>query len=269
MSDELGMDTITTGVVIAWVMECFEKGILTPKDTDGLEVVFGNHRILLDLIRKIAMRHGIGDILAEGTREASKKIGKGSEEFAIHVKGLELAGHTARGLKGMGLGYAVATRGGSHQDIRPGVERAGKLDRKITDGKPEHVLKSQRMCTIGDSLILCRRHSEPYFGAYLSDKYVEVIKLLTGFDLDVEELNMIADRIYTLERMFNCREGITRQDDILPPRFMEEPISDGPSKGMYMKREELDEMLNEFYTLRGWDVETGIPTEKRLTELGL
>jgi len=269
LSDELGIDTMSTGVVIAWVMECFEKGILTSKDTDGLEVTFGRHEILLDMIKKIAYREGIGDLLAEGTKIASQKVGKGSEEFAIHVKGLELAGHTARGLKGMGLGYAVATRGGSHQDIRPGVERSGKLDRQIIEGKPEHVLKNERMCTIGDSLILCRRHSEPYFGAYLSDKYVEVINLLTGFDLDLEELNNIADRIYTLERMFNCREGITRKDDTLPSRFMKEPIPEGPSKGMYLKEEELNVMLDEFYSLRGWDVKTGIPTEKKLKELGL
>ncbi|MDK2821867.1 MAG: aldehyde:ferredoxin oxidoreductase [Clostridia bacterium] len=269
LSDELGIDTMSTGVVIAWVMECFEKGILTVNDTDGLEVKFGRHEILLDMIKKIAFREGIGDLLAEGTRVASQRVGKGSEEFAIHVKGLELAGHTARGLKGMGLGYAVATRGGSHQDIRPGAERSGKLDRQVIEGKPEHVLKNERMCTIGDSLILCRRHSEPYFGAYLSEKYVEVINLLTGFDLDLDELNMVADRIYTLERMFNCREGITRKDDILPPRFMKEPIPDGPSKGMYMKEEELNIMLDEFYNLRGWDVKTGIPSEKKLKELGL
>jgi len=269
LSDELGIDTITTGVVIAWVMECFEKGIFTPKDTDGLEVTFGRHEILLDMIKKITYRQGIGDLLAEGTKVASQKVGKGTEEFAMHVKGYEIPGHTGRGLKGMGLGYAVATRGGSHLDIRPGLEKSGKLDRKIIEGKPEHVMKSERMCTIGDSLILCRRHSEPYFGAYLSEKYVEVINLLTGFDLDLDELNMIADRIYTLERMFNCREGITRKDDILPPRFMKEPIPDGPSKGMYMKEEELNIMLDDFYNLRGWDVKTGIPTEKKLKELDL
>ncbi|QNB47188.1 aldehyde ferredoxin oxidoreductase [Thermanaerosceptrum fracticalcis] len=269
LSDELGIDTMSTGLVIAWVMECFEKGILTSRDTDGLEVTFGKHEILLDMIKKIAYRDGIGDVLAEGTRIASRIIGKGSEDFAIHVKGLELAGHTARGLKGMGLGYAVATRGGSHQDIRPEVERSGKLDRQVIEGKSEHVMKSERMCTIGDSLILCRRHSEPYFGPYLSEKYVEVINILTGFDLDLEELNMIADRIYTLERMFNCREGITRKDDILPPRFMREPIPDGPSKGMYMKMEELNVMLDEFYSLRGWDLKTGIPTEAKMRTLGI
>jgi len=269
LSDELGIDTMSTGVVIAWVMECFEKGILTTKETDGLEIIFGKHEVLLDMIKKIAYREGIGDLLAEGTKIASQKVGKGSEEFAIHVKGLELAGHTARGLKGMGLGYAVATRGGNHQDIRPGAERSGKLDRQIIDGKPEHVLKNQRMCTIGDSLILCRRHSEPVFGQYLSEKYVEVINMLTGFDLDMGELNTIADRIYTLERMFNCREGITRKDDILPPRFMKEPIPDGPSKGMYMKEDELNIMLDEFYSLRGWDIETGIPKGEEIKRLGL
>ncbi|MBZ4653060.1 MAG: Aldehyde ferredoxin oxidoreductase [Peptococcaceae bacterium] len=269
LSDELGIDTMSTGVVIAWVMECFEKGILTAKDTDGLDVVFGNHKIILDMIRKIAKREGIGDILAEGVKVASERIGKGSNEFAIHVKGLELAGHTARGLKGMGLGYAVSSRGGSHQDTRPGAERSGKLDRAVIEGKPEHVLKNQRMTAIGDSLILCRRHAEPFFGEYLSEKYVELINLLTGFNLDLDELNMIADRIYTLERMFNCREGITRKDDILPPRFTKEPIPDGPSKGMFIRPEELDMMLDEYYSLRGWDIKTGIPTQEKLIELGL
>ena len=269
LSDELGIDTMSTGVVIAWAMECFEKGILTASDTDGLEVVFGKEDILLDVIKRIAYREGIGNLLAEGVKAASKQVGKGSEDFAIHVKGLELAGHTARGLKGMGLGYAVSSRGGSHQDTRPGAERSGKLDRAAIHGKPEHVVQSQRMTTIGDSLILCRRHAEPFFGEYLSELYLELINAITGFNMDLEELNRVADRIYTLERLFNCREGITRKDDTLPNRFMREPIPDGPSAGMYMRPEELDTMLDEYYHLRGWNIKTGVPTEQKLTELGL
>lgn len=269
LSDELGLDTISTGAVIAFVMECVEKGILSAQELDGMDVRFGNYRAMLDLLPKIAAREGAGDLLAEGVREISRRIGKGSEYFAIHVKGLELPGHTARGLKGMGLGYATSSRGGSHQDFRPGPERSGKFDRATIEGKAALVKKNQDMTTIGDCLIVCRRHSEGFHGAFLNERYVELASLATGMEFSLEELTLAAERIYTLERMFNVREGVRRKDDTLPERFLKEGIPGGPSAGMYVSREELDTMLDEYYQIRGWDPETGVPTESTLKKLGL
>lgn len=269
ISDELGLDTISAGVAIAFLMECVEKGIVRQADLNVEDVRFGNYNAMLSLIKKIAYREGIGDLLAEGTRKASEQLGKGSEKYAIHIKGLEIPGHTARGLKGMALGYATSPRGGSHQDFRPGPERGGKYDRTVIAGKPELVVKNQNMCTIGDSLIVCRRHSEGFHGAFLNQKYLDMANLATGFDYDLEELTQVAERIFTLERLYNVREGSRRADDTLPPRFMTEAIPSGPSKGMYTSREELDTMLNEYYSLRGWDPITGIPLDETIHRLGL
>lgn len=269
LSDDLGLDTISAGVVLAFIMECTERGLLTARDTDDLDVRFGSHEAMLALLPKIAYREGIGDLLAEGVREISRRIGKGSEKFAIHVKGLEVPGHTGRGLKGMGLGYATSSRGGSHQDFRPGPERGGKFDRKVVNGKGKLVKENQDMTTIGDSLIICRRHAEGYYGSFLNGKYLELTNLVTGWDLNLEELTTIAERIYTLERMFNVREGIRRGDDTLPERFMKEPIPEGPSAGMYVPPEELAVMLDEYYDIRGWDRDTGVPTPETLARLGL
>jgi aldehyde:ferredoxin oxidoreductase len=269
LSDELGLDTISAGVTIAFLMECVEKGLIKQSDLDVENVQFGSYKAMLELLKKIAYREGIGDLLAEGTRAASKKVGQGSEKFAIHIKGLEIPGHTARGLKGMALGYATSPRGGSHQDFRPGPERGGKYDRTVIEGKPELVVRNQNMCTIGDSLILCRRHSEGFHGAFLNEKYVEIANLATGFDYDLKELTEVADRIFTLERLYNTREGSSRTDDMLPPRFLTEAIPHGPSKGMFVSREELDTMLNEYYKLRGWDPTTGIPLSETLIRLEL
>ena len=269
ISDEMGLDTISSGVAIAFLMECVEKGVIQQADLDVEDVHFGNYSAMLKLLKKIAYREGIGDLLADGTRKASEKLGKGSESFAIHIKGLEIPGHTARGLKGMALGYATSPRGGSHQDFRPGPERGGKYDRTVIDGKPELVVKNQNMCTIGDSLIICRRHSEGFHGAFLNEKYLDLANLATGFDYDLGELTQVAERIFTLERLYNVREGSRRADDTLPSRFLTEAIPHGPSKGMFVSREELDTMLNEYYLLRGWDPITGIPLDKTLNRLGL
>lgn len=269
LSDELGLDTISAGVTIAFLMECVEKGLIKQADLDVENVQFGNYQAILELLKKITYREGIGDLLAEGTRAVSEKTGQGSEHFAIHIKGLEIPGHTARGLKGMALGYATSPRGGSHQDFRPGPERGGKYDRTVIAGKPELVVKNQNMCTIGDSLILCRRHSEGFHGAFLNQKYVDIANLATGFGYTVDELTQVAERIFTLERLYNIREGSSRADDTLPPRFLTEAIPCGPSKGMLVSREELDTMLNEYYKLRGWDPITGIPLRETLIRLKL
>lgn len=176
LSDELGLDTISAGVTIGFAMELFEEGILRTADTGGLELNFGNHQTMVTLLRLMAFREGVGDLLSDGVKAAAEKIGKGSNRYALHVKGLELPGYDVRGAKAHGLNYATA---------------------------------------------------------------------------------------------FNVREGFTRADDGLPERLMAEPLQSGASKGHFISKDELKQMLHEYYTVRGWDLDTGIPTRDKLMELGL
>jgi aldehyde:ferredoxin oxidoreductase len=268
LCDEYGMDTISCGVTISFLMECYEKGLIDKNFTGGIELKFGNDDAVIDLIEKTAKRIGIGDLIAEGSLRAARIIGKGSERFAIQVKGLEIPGHSARALRGMALGYAVASRGGSHHDPRPTGEYAGASDRKAVEGKAAWVIGTMQFTTIGDSMIICH-FLERLLGFTLNPKYVEMINIVTGFNYKFEELVEVAERILDLERAFNVRTGIRRKDDTLPRRFLEEPIPEGPSKGMYTDEQTLNKMLDDFYTLKGWDKRTGIPTKEKLIKIGL
>lgn len=270
LCDELGLDTISTGVTIAFAMECFEKGILSLEETDGIDLRFGNGEAIISLIEKIANREGLGEILAYGTKKASQIIGKESEDLAIHVKGLEVPAHSARGLPGMAIGYATSNRGGSHQDGRATAERTGKIDRDIIEGKGKYNVEVQRMTTFCDCMILCRM-TENLYGLWgITEDHINMLHLITGMDVTKEELVDTADRVYALERAFNIREGIeSRESDVLPKRFMEEPIIAGPSEGKVITREILDKLLDECYGERGWDNVTGYPTVDTLNRLGL
>lgn len=271
LSDEYGLDTISMGAVTAFAMECYEKGIFSKEDTDGIDLKFGNDSALMELIHKVGKREGIGDLLAEGTARAAKKIGKGTEKFDSSIKGLENAGHSPRGMKGFGLGVATGTRGGSHQDARPTAERIGKAptDRKVIEGKPEYAIGTQHSTTMQDSMCICRM-TEGIYGLFgVTEEHLASVNVVTGMNLTLDELAMCAERIVNLERAFNCREGLGRKEDILTPRFMTEPIPDGPSKGMYWPSEELEKLKDKYYELRGWDKETGVPTKQKLEELGL
>lgn len=268
--DELGLDTISAGVTIAFAMECFERGILTLDDTEGIDLRFGNSDAIITLLEKIAKREGLGKILAYGTRKASEIIGKGSEDFAIHVKGLEVPAHSSRGLPGMAIGYATSNRGGSHQDGRATAERTGKIDRDVIVGKGKYNVEVQRMTTYCDCMILCRMTENAYGLWGITEDHINMLKLITGMDVTKEELVDAADRVYALERAFNIREGIeSRETDVLPKRFMEEPIPEGPSKGKVITREILDLLLDEYYEERGWDKVTGYPTKETLERLNL
>ncbi|MEM3004488.1 MAG: aldehyde ferredoxin oxidoreductase family protein [Candidatus Bathyarchaeia archaeon] len=269
MSDELGVDTVSAGAVISFAMECYEKGILSKQETDGLDLRFGNESALIQLLEKIGRREGIGDTLAEGAARAAAKIGKGSELYAITIKGLENAGHSPRGLKGYCLGMATSTRGGSHQDGRPTAERIGKSDRKVLEGKPEYAIGTQRATTIQDSMCVCRMTEGIYGLMEITNEHLSIVNAVTGMNLTLPELVDISDRIWNLERSFNCREGHRREHDVQAKRFMKEPIPEGPSKGMYMPPEELEMLKDKYYDLRGWDKKTGIPTKETLQRLGL
>ncbi|MEO0239163.1 MAG: aldehyde ferredoxin oxidoreductase family protein [candidate division WOR-3 bacterium] len=259
--DNLGLDTISSGGVVAFAMECYERGLL--KDTDGLKLNFGNVDVAAELLRKIAYREGIGETFAQGVRKAAERIGQGSEKFAIHVKGLELPGVEPRGSWGMALAFATADRGGCHQRAwTPTAELKGILQRFSTEGMAKFVKETQDERAVCFSLVLCD------FVPFTVEDFAELLYNATGIDLNPEEYMVTGERIWNLTRLFNVREGISRKDDTLPPRIMEEPSPAGPAEGKVITSEILNKMLDEYYALRGWD-QNGIPTEETLKRLGL
>ena len=267
--DDLGMDAIETGVSIAFAMENFEKGNLSARDTDGLELRFGKTELILPLIEKIARREGFGNLLAEGVKRAAEKIGKGSEAFAMQNKGMTFAGHSARGLPGFALGYATGPRGGSHHDSRPTGERCGIVLRDTVEGKPAYTVKVNHLMIFTDSMIICHLAEAIWGPIEINPVVVDILNRVTGMDVTTEEAAITAERIWNVMRAFAIREGLRRKDDTLPKRFLTEPIPDGPSKGMVMSEEVLEKMKDEYYEIRGWDKATGIPTSQRLLRLDL
>jgi len=264
LCDDLGLDTISTGNAVAFAMECFEKGLLNEKATDGLKLRFGDADAEIEMIRRIAYRKGLGNTLAEGVKGASQKIGGGSENFAMHTKGMEIPGYDPRGAFGMALAYATSDRGACHQrawTVRAEIE--GKLTpRYSTEGRARFVKETQDERAMCFSLVLCD------FAPLDVSCFVELLNKATGFNFTVEEYLKTGERIWNLTRLFNVREGLTRKDDDLPARFMEEPLPDGVAKGQVITEKMLREMLDEYYTLRGWN-RNGIPTKEKLKELGL
>jgi len=255
LCDKLGLDGTSTGSVIAWTMECYEKGILTKDDLDGLELTWGNTLAMDKLIKKIAFREGVGNLLAEGVKVASQKIGRGSEDCAMQIKGLEIAGWDPRGwsltesyapgvMIGTAIGYATASRGGDH----------------ITDQTCDQ--DATGACIFATELT-------GVGGVDIEAEIVELIKLATGWeDYTREEYNTTHERLWTLRRLFNVREGMRRKDDVLAERHYTLPIPAGQMKGKVVSREEFEKELSKFYETRGWDRE-GIPTKEMLKNLGL
>jgi aldehyde:ferredoxin oxidoreductase len=266
LCDDYGMDTISCGAVIGFAMECFEKGLISTKDTGGIALSFGDGEALIEVIHLIAKKQGIGQLLSEGVKLASEKI-KGSAPFAVHVKGLELPGYDPRGMKGQALSYAISDRGGCH--LRSNTLRTEVLgipqviDRYAYEGKAEMVREVLLQYTTFDCLISC------IFGGFaisLKD-YADGVSSVTGCPTTVKELRIIAERAWNLTRLFNNREGFRRKDDTLPERLFTETSTRGPSSGQVVDRASFEKMLDEYYQAMGWDKSTGIPTKEKLMEL--
>jgi aldehyde:ferredoxin oxidoreductase len=265
MCEQMGIDTISMGITLAFVAESIEKGVASPKEL-GATIPFGNGEQLPELIKLTALKQGIGEFLALGSERLAANFGDESRKFLYSVKGMEIAGHSARGLRSTGLNYATATRGGSHHDGRPNYREEGDPG---FAGQPQYCVQSQNYTTLGDSLVMCRFIIERSFGPLWGDESLsEVINYVTGWDTNLEEIKMIGERIYNLERLINVKRGVNRSRDTLPYRVMHEPIPDGPAKGRYCPEDTLQSMLDEYYRLRGWDKE-GIPTDEKLAELGI
>jgi len=260
LCNELGLDALSTGGTVAFAMECAEKGIL--KDAPE----FGDAEGQRKLINDIAYKNGIGDLLSEGTKRASEKLGQNSTDFAINVKGLELPGYSPRSSWGMALAYATSDRGGCHQrawTVRAEVD--GVLKRFSTEGIAQFVKDVQDERAAAFSLVVCD------FVPLSIDDFMSGLKYGIGVDLDEKEYIKVGERIWNLVRLFNIREaGISRKDDTLPGRMFKEPLPMPPNgkEKVSLPREAFDKMLSEYYFIRGWN-ENGIPVEEKLVELNL
>jgi len=269
LANYYGMDAISAGVIAGFAMDCYENGILSQADLDGIDAHFGNSEALIQLLEKMGKREGIGDILAEGVRIAGKKIGKGAEKLAQHIKGLEVTGYDLRCLKTAALGFAVSFRGADHN--RHGAyafDVKGKVDRlKAEKGRGKMVRDMEDTYALIDSFIVCKFSRGTYYKE-LADM-AKLYNLVTGIDITPEELKKSGERINTIARLINIREGLGRKDDTLPWKVMNMPIPDeGPVKGAFVSQEELDLLLDDYYESRGWTLE-GVPTVEKLKEIGM
>ncbi|MFX0084461.1 MAG: 3-hexulose-6-phosphate synthase [Candidatus Hodarchaeota archaeon] len=265
LCNDLGLDTISTGNVIGWFMECGEKGVIpqAPKFSDG--------DALLTLINRIAKREVEGDLLANGVQMAANQIGNGTEKFACHVKGLELPAYDPRGIKGMSLSYATSNSGGTHLNAYTVIQEVLSLphfvDPLSSEGKAELVKNMQDTYAVIDSAEWCKFTTMASFTTLKCevDIYAKLLTTATGFYIDEKEFKIIGERIYNLERLFNIREGLTRENDKLPYRFQEEHLPEGPAKGHTV---EIENILQDYYYIRGWN-ELGVPADRKLEELGI
>jgi aldehyde:ferredoxin oxidoreductase len=264
-----GLDATSTGVAISFLMDCHDKGLLSHEVLGGIDAHFGNADAVVQLVEKIGKREGIGDMLADGVKVAAQKIGKNSTELAQHIKGLEVTGYDLRCLKTTALAAAVSFRGADHN--RSGVyalDMKGKVDRlKAETGRGKLVKENEEIFALIDSLIVCK-NAKGTFYKELSDM-AKLYTSTTGIEMKPEDLSIAGERIMTLAKVINLREGLTRDDDTLPWKVMHLPIDDdGPVKGAVVTQDELDLMIDDYYQARGWTVE-GVPSKAKLKELGL
>jgi aldehyde:ferredoxin oxidoreductase len=291
LCSQYGLDVDNTAGPIAWAMECYQRSIITKEDSDGLPLEWGNYKVALELIKKIAFRDGFGDILGEGCKRASEIIGKGSEKYCMHIKGQDLY-ENIRTTIGYGVGTLLAPRGGGHldgaiftEDPRAGVdsqEVSMKLygvptagDRKAYAGKAKLIVMQENWNIILNCLGLCTMVTGyltgglkgPTISAF--DNLAKIYSIATGRNITSSELVCIGDRINNVMKAINAREGMTRKDDYPPDRFFNEPIKTGGGKGEHLDKNKYDGLLDDYYNLRGWDIETGLPTQKKLVTLGL
>jgi aldehyde:ferredoxin oxidoreductase len=277
-----GLDTISTGKVISYVFECYEKGLISKEELGGVEALWGSEEAAIKLINMIVRREGIGNILAEGVRKASEVLGRGYE-YALHVKGLEVSAQDPRGHKSVGLTWAISVRGADHlrslttvdelgyRDVaaeRFGVDKVDYVCDRLSERYKGLIVKDQEdLFALVDSIIMCK-YGTMWPPMYYFDFIAKLLPPLTGIKefSDVKNLRLIAERIVNLKRCFNLREGVGKESEVLPKRFTEEAMPTGPSKGQVCN---LEPMLREYYMYRGWDYSSGLPYEETLERLGL
>jgi aldehyde:ferredoxin oxidoreductase len=268
LCDLYGMDTISAGGVVGFTMDLFENNILSAEDI-GVKAAFGNGEAMLYLLEKIAHRKNIGDILAEGVKKASEKIGKNAGEYAVHVRGLEPPAYDVRGIKGMALAFMSSPRGACH--LRSGayaLELTGKfwkfadIDRFSSKNKGHEIAQMENFMAVYDTLGVCKFSR----GIFLLN-FGKLIDATVGKPRDENELLTLGEKICNMKHIFNIKAG-WKKDDCKLPEKIHKPIPDGVAKGSYVSVSEEKEMLHDYFTARGWD-KTGMLTKKKINELGL
>lgn len=272
LANRYGLDTIDLGGVMAFSMELYQRGILSKEEADGLDLEWGNYHTMLELVRRIAYREGpFADLLAHGVHVAAQEIGRGAERYAVHVKGMTPAPLDARPVQVYNFRYAVGPRGADH--LRISAPGGYALDQLPIFEAAEKLRYWQGVVAIPDLMGVCKFAYTYYTETpdVALHRTLDVIPALytaaTGFDLTKEQLLETAARVTNVERAHNCRLGLTAADDTLPPRFTEDPMPEGPSKGKVY--DILEPMKEAWYTVQGWDPKTGIPKRETLETLGL
>lgn len=277
-----GIDTISTSVAIGFAMECYEKGIITDADTDGIKLEWGNIDAMLKMVEMIANREGIGRILGEGIARAAKVFGHESEKFAMEVKGQEFAAHDPRGKTGVGLGFAISPTGADHLEIAHdggfadytlALERVSALGIQepvdmtaLTNEKLRMFHTLQKICSFNNSAGMCNLVTAPAF-AFPFERLVDIVKATTGWNVSLFEFMKLGERANVMSRCFNVREGFTAADDRLPDRC-HEPLQNGVRKGEYLDRAEFRKFTDDYYSISGWNSD-GVPLPAKLIELEL
>lgn len=277
LCNKYGLDALTAAECISWAMELYETGELCRGETDGLDLSWGNIDPAIELLKRIKDREGFGDVLADGSLAAAEKLGKG-RELTMQVKGLDLIMADPRGLKGFGLGFAVASRGGDHLRSEPFIELSDDPSigqemfgvpestlRLADKGKGKLVSYFEDWCAVIDALEPCKNIMQNMMILPFK-RASEVLHATTDISLSPDRMRMIGERIVNTERLFNMREGISREDDKLPRRFRETPLKEGASRGTVFLQ---DELIDEYYDERGWDRVEGRPQRETLRRLGL
>jgi aldehyde:ferredoxin oxidoreductase len=284
---QYGIDTISCGATVAFAMECFEKDILTLEDTQGIDLRFGNAEAMVAVLEKIVIREGVGDLLADGSFRAAKKLGPVAEKLTVTSKGQEFPAHMPQVKRSLALIYAVNPFGADHQSNEHDpaynleapeewLQRMAMLG--LTDPQPDQVLNREKVkfalygqwnYSFLDTSNLCQFVYGPGWQLMGPGDAVELVKAVTGWDFSIEEMQRIGERCVNLMRVFNAREGAGRDRDTLPAKMYDVPLQGGHSDGWYITREEFESALNDYYEMAGWDQQTGTPTRQKLEELGL
>ena len=286
--NQYGVDTISAGATIAFAMECFEKGILTLEDMDGIDLNFGNAEAMIQILKKIVQREGFGDVLAEGSVRAAQRIGKGAEDYLAVGKNQEAPAHMPQYKRALGVLYAVNPFGADHMsaehDPAYELENTNEEDRQslaeigitdmqpageLTPGKAQIVFRTQQSFSAMDSFSLCMFVWGISFPMYGPAEVVEMLQAATGWDIDIDEFLRVGERRINMMRVFNAREGFTRDDDMLSEKFFRPLQGEGPNVGVHMQKDHFESIKDEYYRAAGWDVKTGNPIPEGLGTLGL
>jgi len=273
LCNRYGIDTISAGGIIAFAMEAYEKGILTQKDTNGIELVWGSGNALVEMVHKMGKGEGIGSLMTEGSKRMAEALGRNAVEFAIHVKGLEPSAHDPRRFFSQALSYGTAARGACHNAswshpyelslYMPEIGIPEVQDPYQIEGKAEFTAKLQDLMCVTDALIICR--FSQVGKAVTVTNHVDWLNMITGWGIDIPEYMKVGERIFNLKRMYNVRLGVSRKDDFLPPRFM---TLDRAGEDLTNQLPPMGQLLSDYYNYRKWS-EDGIPTPEKLKELGL